>query len=76
MYDLMEAKIYQPKGNYTIDPDACIDCRKEHLVAALDAEETAGRHKTEAQSRSIFRSFAKLFAPAQRTMSVRRFVSE
>lgn len=76
MYDLMEAKIYQPKGNYTIDPDACIDCHKEHLVAALDAEEAAERRKTEAQRRSIFRSFAKLLALANPTRHGRTAVSQ
>jgi len=76
MYDLMEVKSYQPRGNYTIDSSSHIDCRKEQLVAALAAEDTAQRRKTEARWCSIFRSLANLFGLAPKTISERSFVSQ
>ena len=53
MYDLLEVRTYKPKGDYTIDSKAYIDCGKEKLVAALDAEESAIRRKNDAKWRSI-----------------------
>ncbi len=76
MYDLLEVRTYKPKGDYTIDSKSYIDCGKEQLVAALDAEESASRRKNDAKWRSIVVWFAKLFVPARRATSEGRAVSQ
>ena len=76
MHDLLEVRTYKPKGDYTIDSNTYIDCSKEKLVAALDAEESASQRKNNAKRRTIVVWFAKLFVPAQRTTSEGRAVSQ
>jgi hypothetical protein len=76
MYDLLEVRTYRPKGDYTIDSKAYIDCGKEQLVAALGAEESASRRNNDAKWLSIVVWFAKLFVPARRTTSEGRAVSQ
>jgi hypothetical protein len=76
MYDLLEVRTYKLKGDYTIDSKAYIDCGKEQLVAALDAEESASRRKSDAKWRSMVMWFAKLYVPARRTTSAGRALSQ
>ena len=76
MYDLLEVRTYRPKGDYTIDSNLFIDCGKEQLVAALDAEESASRRKNDAKWRSIVSWFGKLFVPGRQTASTGRAVSQ
>ncbi len=76
MYDLLEVRTYKPRGDYTIDSIVYIDCDKEQLVAALDAEESASGHKNHAKWRSILVWIAKLFVPARWATSEGRTVHQ